>query len=337
MNRLKIWLLAAGAWGVVFGGVNGFAAPPVIEMGTLAPRNSSYEKALQAMASAWAKAPGGGVELKIFSGGVIGSEADMVREMRGGGIQAALLTTAGLAEIERSVIGLQNLPVTFQDYDEWEFVRSKIQPELERRIEAKGFKVLFWADTGWIYFFSKNPIRTPDDLRNEKLFVWEGSPGIVRIFQESGFNPVPLDPSDAILGLKQNIVTVMPSPPFYAMTSQIDRAAPYMLDLKWALLMGAAVIENGAWAELPDESKSALEKIGAATGKLVIEKGREESELSIRAMRDRRGLKVIPADDTLRKTWREEVSKVKSSMRGDIVPADIYDRVEAALREYRSR
>ena len=312
-------------------------ASATIEMGTLAPRNSSYEKALRAMANAWARAPGGGVELKIFAGGVIGSESDMVREMRGGGIQAALLTTAGLSDIERSVIGLQNLPVTFQSYDEWEYVRTRIQPELERRIEAQGFKVLFWADAGWIYFFSKNPIRTPDDVRREKLFVWAGSPGIVKIFKDAGFNPVSLEPADAVLGLKQGIVTVMPTPPIYALTSRIDQSAPYMLDLKWALLMGAAVIEMDAWRGLPDEAKPSLEKAAEATGRLIIQKGREESDAAVEAMKTKRGLQVIPASDSLAELWLEEVGKTQEQMRGTIVPEDIYDQVQGLIKEYRSR
>src|SRR3972149_10975885 len=96
----------------------GAGGPVRVGLGTLAPRGSSYYKHLQAMGEKWRKAPGGGVQLTIYPDGTMGGEADMVRRMRLGQLQAGMLTAGGLADIEPAVRGLQNLPMMFRPLGE---------------------------------------------------------------------------------------------------------------------------------------------------------------------------------------------------------------------------
>src|SRR5438105_4839122 len=147
------------------------AAPAKIRLATLAPKGSSYTKRLQVMSEAWRAAPGGGALLTIYPDGTMGSEADMVRRMRLGQLQAALVTTSGLIEIEPGSAGLQSMPKVYRTLEEVDFIEEKMQPMLEKRLEAKGFIVLFWSDTGFVRFFSKQPVLAPENLTKTKLFV----------------------------------------------------------------------------------------------------------------------------------------------------------------------
>src|SRR3954465_15973024 len=82
--------------------------PAKIRLATLAPKGSSYTKHLQVMGETWRQAPGGGVLLTLYPDGTMGSEADMARRMRLGQLQAAMVTTSGLIEIEPGASGLQS-------------------------------------------------------------------------------------------------------------------------------------------------------------------------------------------------------------------------------------
>ena len=130
------------AYATLFVGFLGFshhavAAEPVkVRLGTLAPKGSSYTKHLQAMGEQWRSAPGGGVQLTIYADGTMGSEADMVRRMRLGQLQAAMVTTTGLTEIEPAVAGLQTIPKAFRTLEEVDYIGEKLQPMLEKRLEA---------------------------------------------------------------------------------------------------------------------------------------------------------------------------------------------------------
>src|SRR5574341_1100035 len=167
--------------------VFGAGGPVKVRLGTIAPRGSSYTKHLLAIGAQWRPAPGGGVQLTIYPDGTMGTEADMVRRMRLGQLQAGMLTAMGLADIEPAVTGLQNLPMMFRSLEEVDYIGEKLQPMLEKRLEEKGFVVLFWGDTGWVRFFSKQPVIRPDDLKKTKLFVWAGSAVEVDTYRSVGF------------------------------------------------------------------------------------------------------------------------------------------------------
>src|SRR5207253_5434247 len=154
-----------------------------VRLGTLAPKGSSYTKHLQVMGEQWRKAPSGSVLLTIYPDGTMGSEADMVRRMRLGQLQAAMVTTTGLSEIEPGAAGLQTIPKAFRTLEEVDYIGEKLQPMLEKRLEAKGFVVLFWSDTGFVRFFSKQPMVTPDDLRKTKLFVSGNRPAELNVYR----------------------------------------------------------------------------------------------------------------------------------------------------------
>jgi TRAP-type C4-dicarboxylate transport system substrate-binding protein len=71
-----------------------------LKLGTLAPAGTSFHKSMQAMGEKWRKASDGAVQLLIFPGGTQGSEADMVGLMQTGNLDAGLLTSEGISQID---------------------------------------------------------------------------------------------------------------------------------------------------------------------------------------------------------------------------------------------
>ena len=157
MNRLVIRRLVAllvltglvGVWSLS-------ARQARVKLATLAPKGTSFHLILQEMGQAWREAPDGGVRLTIFTDGTMGGEGDVVRRMGLGQLQAGLLTTSGLTEIDNSVSGLQNIPVAYQSYEEVEYVRAKLGPKYAKILADKGYVVLGWFDTGWVKFSPKS-------------------------------------------------------------------------------------------------------------------------------------------------------------------------------------
>jgi TRAP-type C4-dicarboxylate transport system substrate-binding protein len=311
------------------------AGPVKVRLGTLAPKGSSYYRHLQAMGEKWRQAPGGGVALTIYPDGTMGGEAEMVRRMRLGQLQAGMLTAAGLEEIEPAVTGLQNLPMTFRSLDEIDYIGEKLQPMLEKRLADKGFVVLCWADTGWVRFFSKTPVVRPDDLKKTKLFAWAGNPALVDIYRSVGCNPVALEPVDILPNLQTGLINAVPMPPTIALASQADGPAPNMLDLNWAPLVGATVVSKKTWDTIPAEAQRVVRDAALEAGKSIKADGRRENVESVEAMR-KRGLKVHAVTPEVEAEWRKEIEGAYPRIRGGLVPADIFDEVMRLLKEHRA-
>jgi TRAP-type C4-dicarboxylate transport system substrate-binding protein len=304
-------------------------------LGTLAPRGSVYHQSLQAMAEAWRQAPGGGVRLVVYPDGTQGSEADMVRLMRVGSLQAGLLTAVGLSDIEPAVGGLQDVPMLFRNLEEYEYINEKLRPSLEKRLADKGFVVLFWCDAGWVRYFSKEPLITPADLKRMKVFVWAGSPDQVSIMRREGYTPVPLETSDILPGLQTGLINTVPVPPIFALASQLDLRAPHMLALNYAPLVGACVVRKDTWDKIPPASRETLLTAAARAGKEIRANSRKESAEAVAAMQ-KRGLIVHEPGPEVVEQWRREAEKTYPEIRGRIVPADIFDEVQQQIRQYRA-
>jgi TRAP-type C4-dicarboxylate transport system substrate-binding protein len=325
--RVAVLAWIAGAW----------PAPgaPTLRLGTLAPEGTSYHKSLLEMREKWRKAPGGGVELKIYAGGKLGGDAKMVSQMRLGALDAGLLTAAGLVEIERACIGLQTAPMLFNSLEEVDQVGARLQPMLEKRMEKQGFVTLFWGDTGWVRFFSKQPMLRPDDGRKMKIFTWAGDPVYAEVWKAAGFQAVPLETSDIVPMLDTGLINVTPMPPFLALASQVYDRAPHMLELNWAPLIGALVVRKAAWEKIPAGTRAELARAALESGKAIKAFGRAEGDKAVEAMKAK-GLAVHQATPEIEAEWRAAVEAVHPKIRGAVVPEEVFDEVLRLIKEIRA-
>lgn len=195
-------------------------AQVVIKLGTVAPEGSAWHDALLTMRQQWRDISHGEVELRIYAGGVLGGEAAMVRKVQRHGLDAIAISGSGLPFIDSSVDCL-NIPMLFASYEELDYVRNGIAAELEQRLAHKHFKVLSWAEGGWISFFTKVPVRTPDELRKLRLWTAAGNPEAEKLSKALGFQVVPLPETAMLTGLQTGLIDAIDVPPLFAL---LDRS-----------------------------------------------------------------------------------------------------------------
>ena len=306
-----------------------------IRLGTLAPRGTSWHRSLLEMGEKWRAVQGPDSAFIVYTDGSQGGEADMVRRMRVGQLNAALLSVVGLTEIDDSVAALQKMPMVFRSWDEVDHVREKLRPALEQRFLDKGFVVLFWGDAGWVRFFSKEPALRPADYRRMKVFAWAGDNPQVDIMKALGYQPVVLEISDILPGLQTGMINMVPSTPFYALVGQFYGHAPYMLDMNWVPIVGAVVVTRKAWESMSPSAQKALRQAADAGGAQLRAISRRENEEAVEAMK-KRGLKVQPLTPEIEAEWRAVAEQAYPLVRGRMVPAPLFDEVQQALREYRA-
>lgn len=310
-------------------------APVRIRLGTLAPQGSSYHRILQELGEKWKAATNGQAQLTIYAG-TMGSELELVRRMRAGQLQAAAITTTGLASIDRGVTALQSIPMMVRTLDELEYVKAKLGPMLDRRLDSKGFKVLFWADAGWVRFFTRQRIDRPEELKRLKTFVTAGETQQFDLMKSAGYSPVALEWADALTSLQTKMIDAVPTIPYYGLATQVYTIAGYMLDLNWAPLVGALVVNKKTWDALSPETQAALSAAAIETGKQFQAQGRRESDEAVAAMQ-KRGLTIVPISAPLLIEWRTANEQMYPRIRGTLVPEDMFDEVMRLVTEYRSR
>src|SRR6516225_12398 len=122
------------------------AAQTRIRLATLLPRGTSQYQALEKMKQDWERDTHGTIIVTIYGDGTAGSEAESIQKLRIGSLQAVTLSAASLADVDSYLGAMEKVPMLFHSLEESEYVREKIAPQLEKRLESQGFVVLFWAD-----------------------------------------------------------------------------------------------------------------------------------------------------------------------------------------------
>jgi TRAP-type C4-dicarboxylate transport system substrate-binding protein len=299
-----------------------------LRIATVAPAGSAFHKRLQALGTEWSRGPGG-VTINIYPG-TQGGELQIVRRMRIGQIQGAMLSSVGLGQLDRAVTALQFMPLMFRDWNDVDRVRERLRPELERRLRAAGFVVLFWGDAGWVHYFSKSPIRSLEDLKPMRVFATSGDPASIEMMK-AYYTPVLLEPDQILLGLRNGMIDALPVPAFLANFNQVATYAPYMLDLKWAPVTGALVLTEKAWSQLDRPTQQWLIETSERAGHTIRAASRAEDEHTIRAMVEKQGLKVVTLSAAAERQFREEVARIYPRIRGTLVPAPIFDMTVETL------
>jgi TRAP-type transport system periplasmic protein len=310
-------------------------APIVIRMATLVPDGSSWHLILKEAAEKWKQASGGRVTVRLFPGGVAGDDPDVVRKMRLGTLNAGVLTSVGVAEIDKSVYAM-GIPLMYESYDEVYWVHEKMRPKLEASLDAKGFVVLNWADGGWVHFFTQKPVAVPDDLRKLKLFSWAGDAEAVEVWRAAGFNPVPLPSTEIATALQTGLVEALGSPPQVAVISQFFNHAKFMTDLRWQLLQGSTIITRSAWEKIPAEVRPELLRISQEAGTRLRKEIRDAEAKDVEAMK-KRGLTVVPVSAAQRAQWQRLTESIYPSIKGKVLPAEAFDEAMRYRDEYRKQ
>ena len=303
-----------------------------IRLGTLAPKGSAWIRSIERVRHRVRK---DGIVLKIYPGGILGDEGEMVRAMRGNELHAAILTNIGLGLIDRSTIALQT-PMMFRSYAELDYVRKHIGPKIAKALEAQGFVVLDWGDAGWVHFFSKTKAVSPNEFKKLKFFVWAGDPESEAAWRAAGFNPVPTSSKDVPVGLQTGRLEAFATPPLYALANQWFGLAPHMVALKWSPLNGATIISKKVWDKIDPEVQVRF--------KAIIEEETSKSRLEIRSLGDqsleqmqKAGLNIHRPDQKIADAWKKTAESAYTEIRGKVVPEEYFDEVQRLVKEYRQQ
>ena len=311
------------------------AQPTLVKMATLVPDGTSWHLVLKELGAEWSKLSGGKVKVNLYAGGTAGDDPDVVRKMNLGSLQAAVLTSVGLAELDKTIYAF-SIPLAFEDYDEVYYVINKMRPRFEANLLKKGYVVLNWADGGWAQFFTKKPVATPDDLKKLKLFQWAGDQPLLKIWQSAGFNPVAAASTELASGLQTGLFEAFNAPPQVAVITRYYENARYMTDLRWALLMAATVIRKDTWDKIPADLQPKLLDASQRAGAKLQAEIRKSGDADVTAMKgSRTGLVVVPVDAKTKELWRKTAEATYPNVRGTIVPADAFDEALKHRDDYR--
>ena len=305
----------------------------LIKMGTLAPEGSSWMKTLNTLNIEVMKKTENKVQFRIYPGGVLGDEMDMLRKMKIGQIQGAALSSGGLSALFKEIDVLQ-IPFLFQKYEEVDTILKKMDSFFRKGFEDNGYILLGWSEGGFIYLMSNTPISSVADLKKVKVWTWEESPMAKAIFDEAGVSAIPLSVPDVLVGLQTGLVDVIYAPPTVAISLQWFTKVKYMTDVPLAYLAGGIVVNKDTFKRIPPAFQNILiESCQRHLDQLKIVT-RNENREAIKVMM-KHGVKIVTPSGDQVEEYKRLSSKAMGHISGQTFSKKMFDEVTSFLENYR--
>jgi TRAP-type C4-dicarboxylate transport system substrate-binding protein len=305
----------------------------VIKIATLAPEGSSWVKIFRQLDDEVKKKTEQRVQFRIYPGGVLGDEKDMLRKMKIGQIQGAALTSGGLSALNKEIDVLQ-IPFLFQKYEEVDAVLNRMDSSFRKGFEENGYILLGWPEAGFIYLMSTVPISGVSDLKKAKVWIWEESPMAKAIFDEAGVSAIPLSVPDVLVGLQTGLIEVIYTPPTGAISLQWFTKVKYLTNVPLVYLAGGVVVNKETFKKiLPNDQKVLLEAFQHHMDQLKTI-SRNENRDAIQVM-TKQGVKIVTPSKEQIEEFRKLSDKAMGHVTGQSFSKKVLEEVSSYLENFR--
>jgi TRAP-type transport system periplasmic protein len=306
-----------------------------IKFASLAPDGSTWMNVMRELDQAIREETTGEVGFRIYPGGVAGDEKDVLRKIRLGQLHSAGFTGVGLGEIF-SEVRIFDSPFLFRNYEEVDFIQQKFFDQFAKGFEKKGFILLGWADVGFVYVFSNHPVKKLEDMKNVKMWMWEGDFVAEATFKALSINPIPLSVINVMTALQTGMVNGVYISPLAIIALQWFTKVKYMMEISLADAAGAVLISKKMFNKLPTEYQDILKSKSKEYFTKMMKLSREENQRSIETLK-KNGIILVPAPPADEMTqFYEAGKKARRMMAKKLYSLELVEEVEKALIEFRN-
>jgi TRAP-type C4-dicarboxylate transport system substrate-binding protein len=304
-----------------------------IKLGSVAPANSPWGKALHRLAGHWSRITDGKVKLMLYLGGRAGNEPDMIRKIRIGQLHGAAVSALGMESITSDVMTL-TVPFFIQNENEFDYVLEKMKPHFDKELEDRNFKALTWSFSGWVHLFARKPVIFPADLAEQKLGIPMEDTDILQIWRSIGVDAFTVSVVDLMLALQGGMVDAFYSPPLVAAAFQWFAFSNHMSLLRILPIYGSIIIKDSIWKRVPDEYKpEMLDAVQEIQEKFSEEFMKLEEEAL--AVMKKHGLVVHQVSTEAEKEWRKLLEKGVEPLIGVTYSKEYFEMMKSYLEEFR--
>ena len=209
----------------------------------------------------------GRLDIKLFPANQLGSDTDLLSQVRNGGVEFFNLATSILNTLVPAA-GLVNIGFAFKDYNEvWKAVDGKLGDYIAGQVAKVGLVSVtpLWNNGFRQVTSSTRDILTPADLKGFKIRV-PPAPILTSLFQSMGASPTPINFNELYSALQTKIVDGQENPLAIIATTKLYEVQK-SISMTQHVWDGYQILGNRrAWERLPQDLKEIVQRELAKSG-----------------------------------------------------------------------
>jgi TRAP-type C4-dicarboxylate transport system substrate-binding protein len=310
------------------------ADPIVLRMASAAPEGTAWARELNAFARDVEGVTEGAVRVKWYLGAVAGDELTVIDRIRRGQLDGAASSVmcsklAPSLKVTR-IIGL------IRQREELSYVLTRLYPTVAAEFGRAGFASIAVTGFGADMPFTRTPVRTFDELRKLKLWIWNIDEVGTAELPRFGLHVVPMSLEEAGRAYDDGRIDGFISLPTSTLAFQWSTRARYFTPLPISVLTACLVISNRVFDALPIAHQQSVRAAGVKLGARFADVNYAQEDLLLGGLLVRQGLQRVPVSELLRTEFLTAAHAAREHLDPKIVPAALIDRVNGWLADYRA-
>ena len=281
----------------------------------------------QAMGKKLEEQTKGEITFKMFAGGVLGSEKEVVEQVQLGAIQMTRVSLGIVGPVVPDV-NVFNMPFIFRDQQHMRAViDGPIGQEILDKITNSDFNLvaLAWMDGGTRNLYTKAPVRNMADLKGMKIRV-QGNPLFIDTINAMGGNGIAMATGEIFSALQTGVIDgAENNPPTMLEHNHYQNAKFYTLT-GHLILPEPVVMSKTTWGKLTPEQQALVQKL-AREAQFEERKLWDEKSASAEAKLKEGGVEFIALSDAEKKKFVDATAPVRAQYGAPY--ADLIKRIEA--------
>ena len=306
-----------------------------IKLATLAPEGSSWMNAMRAGASEIATRTEGRVKFKFYGGGVQGNDKTVLKKMRIGQLHGGAFTSTALVDFQKDAV-LYGMPMLFNNLEEVQFVRERMDDKLRALIEQAGYVNFGFAGGGFAHIMSIRPIANLDDLSGLKVWVPDGDRVSYEAAKALGVSPVTMPLTDVLTGLETELIDTIMNSPAGTIVLQWNTKVSYITEFPLAYVFAMLVINKKYFNKIAPADQLVVREVMEAIYQGFDQEGNDDNDKAFKALIDD-GMKVVIPDQGQIPQWQEATRKSNHRLAAEgLVDAALLNEIECYVAAYRA-
>lgn len=213
-----------------------------------------WNKGLQFFAKKVSEDSKGRIQIDIFNGGVLGSEAQTMQFAKDGSLDFTVADPSAGSPFAKE-LDFFALPFLFRDYDHWQKALDGAPgKQYAKLIEDKtGIKILgYWGGSSRNVLSTKKPVTSMADMKGFRLRLIS-SPLKVNVWKAVGASPTPIAYMETYLAMKSGVVDGMENESVSVRDMKFYEPAPYIARTEHEFTVRPLFMSKKSFDKLPPD------------------------------------------------------------------------------------
>jgi TRAP-type C4-dicarboxylate transport system substrate-binding protein len=310
------------------------ASPTTLRFAAIAPDGTAWARQLRSFGHDVESLTGGAVTVKWYLAGIAGDELHALERARRGQLDG--LAGSSFCPRLAPSLWVTRVLALFRTSEEGHYILNRLRPAVDAEMAQAGFVNLGLGSFGYELLLSRTPVRTWDELRRLRTFMWDAEPVRMKQLPALGLNVFPMPPTEAARAWDEGRIDGFLAIAQAALAYQWSSRAKYFMTLPLGFLPGCIVLSQRALDELRVEHQHAVKVAAAKFEAMFDEVTRTQEELLLGKLFQKQGLVRMTPSDALLRDFDARARDVRDSVGSRVVPQELLTRVLGWLADFRA-